>query len=91
MRHVAYVLADFIKLTSAEDRHLATRRPAEPRQSAQECGLAGAVSSENGIELSTNEFCRYAAKREKAAKLFCEIRYCDDGRGSGFSQWNRSE
>ena len=73
MCHVAHLLADVVKLVGPEDRDLAARRLAESGQSAQQCGFAGAVIAENGIELTAGKFRGDAAQRGKAAKLFDQI------------------
>ncbi len=87
MGHIPNLLADVVELAGAENRDLAARWLVESRQSAQQSSFSGAVIAKNGVEFAAGKFRSHASQRRKPAKLLDQVRDCDDGGGSGFSQW----
>ena len=81
MSHVADLVADIVKVESAEDRDLAASGPAKSSERAEQRSLAGAIVTEDAVELPTRELGGHTTQRGEAAELLDQVGNRDDRRG----------
>src|SRR5882724_3819846 len=80
MSHVADLVADIVKVESAEDRDLAASGPAKSSERAEQRSLAGAIVTEDAVELPTRELGGHTTQRGEAAELLDQVGNRDDRR-----------